>query len=472
MPTGRTAAHPRFLVSNGKRLATFALIALALVLAVRVGWSAWVAHAHPEAVVTGDTPDYLGSARALVENRSFDRSPDDDTPQFLRTPGYPVLLATILWATNSEWSISPIQALLSGVAIVGTFLIGRRMIGVTAGLVAGAVVALDPLQFALSGTVLTETVATIVLLGMVAAAGLVFARAPERVRPRDALLLGATIAAATIVRPTTYYFPVIVVAMLAIRFRRQGWRPIVALMLAFTLPIVLVVGGWMLRNHDTLDSWQISGSQSLASYCWHAAEATARAEGIGMREAREQLECDPDGGVDIVAVCPSWWACDVPRPGGHGPSWDEMNRRAVDILTDHPVESAEVFLRGVALVAAAPGTDTVARFLNVQSSVPLAAVLFVWNATLWILAMVGAVVGVRSRHRWFWAFVSITIVYVVLVSAGGHASSRFRTPIVPLFALLAALGLRTIVLWLRERRGPSASSSTTRTESDEGRPQL
>jgi hypothetical protein len=98
---------------------------------------------------------------------------------------------------------------------------------------------------------------------------------------------------------------------------------------------------------------------------------------------------------------------------------------------------------------AGPGTDTVAQYVGVGPSLPLAAVLLAWNALLWGFAALGAVSGLRSRHRAFWAFVVATIAYVMLVLAGAAAYARLRTPIVPLLALLAAMGVKVCVSRLR-----------------------
>jgi hypothetical protein len=85
--------------------------------AARVGWAAWIAHAEPSAVRDPDTPGYLAPARALVDAGRFSVTPTDAIPMFIRTPGYPAFLASILWLTDSEWAISLIQAIVSLLAV-------------------------------------------------------------------------------------------------------------------------------------------------------------------------------------------------------------------------------------------------------------------------------------------------------------------------------------------------------------------
>ncbi len=90
------------------------------------------------------------------------------------------------------------------------------------------------------------------------------------------------------VRPTTYYFPPIVIVLLLCRFWRLGWQKVLVSLLAFVLPIVVVVGGWQLRNHDAVNSWQVSGSAAVTVYCYNAAavEAKVTHRSVGVTRAK------------------------------------------------------------------------------------------------------------------------------------------------------------------------------------------
>jgi 4-amino-4-deoxy-L-arabinose transferase-like glycosyltransferase len=426
----------------------------------RVAWAAWVAHAHPEAVVSPDTQGYLGPARALLEEGRFTLAPDDPTPMLLRTPGYPLLLAAVLGVTDSEWSLSPIQAALSGVIVLVVIAIGRRVASPAVGLVAGLLVAFSPLQFAFSGTILSESAATLALV-LVAAAGIpLFARPVEDARWTHALVLGLALAVATMVKPTTYYLPLLLAVLLAIRFWKVGATRTLAVVVAFVLPSVLIVGGWQVRNQREVGTSQIAGTAPVAMYCWNAADALARAEGSSIREVRADLGCSLGGWDDMATACPSFFECDE-HPLDDGDGWDEMQSRALEILRDHPVETVEVGLRGLAREVAGPGTENVRRFLHVRSTPILPAALFAWNAALWVFAAIGLYAGLRSARAWYWVFVTSLIGYVLLVSAGANAGARFRVPVIPLVALLAAVGVRHVARSVRARRaGRDAAPAT------------
>jgi Dolichyl-phosphate-mannose-protein mannosyltransferase len=434
-----------------------ALIAGAVV--ARVGWAAWIAHAEPAAVWDPDTPGYLAPARALVDAGRFDVTPTDPIPMFIRTPGYPAFLASILWLTDSQWAISLIQAIVSLLAVAAVVWVGRRLIGPTGGLAAGAFVALDPLLFVASGTLMSEGPAAVVMAATVAVGAVVFAlRSPEHV-PRVAVFaLGALAAVATMVRPTFWFYPAVIVVLLAIRLRRLPRHTLVAQLLVFLLPVVLVVGGWQLRNHSSVGSWQVSAVPSINLYCDNAAEVTANVSGTSLESVMDRFGCPAEEDLDTDCERQAGWACWVPDPDAPGQGFDELGREARQILLDHPVQTGRVLGEGLVREIGGPGTDTVAQYLGIGPSPALTAVLFAWNAVLWGFAALGAVVGLRSGHRMFWAFVVATIGYVMLVSAGAAAYARLRTPIIPLLALLAALGVRH-ALALRRGRGRAHSDS-------------
>jgi 4-amino-4-deoxy-L-arabinose transferase-like glycosyltransferase len=427
----------------------FAIIVVAAV--ARVGWAAWVAHADPGAVRSPDTPGYLEPAWALIEEGRFSLSPSDSTPMYVRTPGYPAFLAPILWLTDSEWAISPIQAALSLVAVATTVLVGWRLFGKTVALVAGAVVALDPLQFFAAGTVMTESLTTNILTAIVAVGAMVFAlRRPRDVPLVAVLALGVLVAVATMVRPTFWFYPAVLLALLAARFRGLRWRALVTRSLVFLLPIVVVVGGWQLRNHSAVDSRQVSGISDINLYCYNAAEVEANVAGISYDTARRRLGCpteypNPNG----LCTRTVGYGCWMPDPGADGQGFNEWGRKGLDIMFDHPAQAGRVLGEGVIREIAGPARSRVSSYLGIDASIPLTIGLSSWVVALWAFAAVGAVAGLRSKHRAFWAFVIATIGYTMLISTGTAGDARFRSPLVPLIALLAALGIRHSLRRLR-----------------------
>ena len=442
--------------ADRRTLQRWAIAVIVVAAAARVGWAAWIAHAEPSAVYNPDTPGYIWPARALIDGGRFSFSPTDPTPMYLRTPGYPAFLAAILWPTGSAWAISPIQATVSLLGVAVIVLVAWRLLGPTAALVAGAVVALDPLQFAASGALLTESVASVVLVAIVAVGVVVFAsRRPRDVPLAVLLALGALVAVATLVRPAFWFYPLVLLVLLAVRFRRLPWRSVVARLLVFLLPVAVGVGGWQLRNHVAVDSWQVSGASGLAMHCWYAADVEAQVSGISVDDARRQLGC-PQFDANPDGVCTPTVGCQVPDPDAKGQGFDAWGRQGLDILADHPVQAARTMVEGAVREVGGPGDAFVSRYLDTDESWPLTAALFSWNAALWVFAAGGALVGLRSKHRGFWVFVIATIGYVMVASAGVGADARYRIPVIPLLVLLAALGVQRSLRSLRRSRAQAS----------------
>jgi 4-amino-4-deoxy-L-arabinose transferase-like glycosyltransferase len=430
-----------------------ALALAALVVVVRSAWAGWTAHDDPSSVRSSDTPSYVDSARALVDDGEFDVAPDVDAPMFVRTPGYPMVLAGILWTTpESAWAPSAVQAGLSASIVLLTYGIGRRLLGPGGALAAAAIVALDPLQFAASGTLLTESVATLSLLVVMAAAAPVLGARRRTVDPVACALLGLALAGAAMVRPTAYFFPVVAAGFVVLATRPAGIRRVVVSLVALAVPLVLVVGGWQLRNHHAVGSWRFSGIDAINLYCFRAADVDARVRGTSFEAERSRRGCAAEDPVNERS-CPAWWGRegrDLHRPGA---CYDEMAERGLDTLASHPVPTAIVTARGFVRVAFGPGTDTVARFLRLSSHRALTALLGAWTLGLWIAFALGAASLARERgpDGLLWGFAMAWIGYVLVVSSGTEAYARFRTPVVPLIALVAGAAGPSVRSW---RGGP------------------
>jgi hypothetical protein len=254
------------------------------------------------------------------------------------------------------------------------------------------------------------------------------------------------------VRPTFWLYPVALLALLVVRFRSLGWRPLAFRLAAFALPAVAVVGGWQLRNNSTVDSWDVAGIADINLYCYNAAEVQANADGISYDDARQRLGCpallsepNPAG----VCTRSFGYGCWMPDPDAAGQGFDAWGSDGIGIMVDHPLQTAKMLAEGVAGQVAGSGQSKLTWYLGIDGSQPLTLSLFVWAWALWAFAAVGAVAGIRSRHRAFWVFVIVTIGFVILISAGKAGDARFRAPLVPLIALLAALGVRDCIDRLR-----------------------
>jgi 4-amino-4-deoxy-L-arabinose transferase-like glycosyltransferase len=388
----------------------------------RLGWVLHLEDTAPSRTLSNDSWSYLYPARFLVGTGHFPAT------LFLRTPGYPALIAGVFAIRDSETAFLIVQVLLSCATVLACYFVASRLWGPTTGLVAAGLLAVEPLQFVASGSVLTESVSSLALLAIVGLGFRVFGPS-RRSSPLWSGLLGLALAIATLIRPTTYYFPLFVLVLLAVRAVRR-WSPRqIAVVAAFLMPIVVLVGGWQLRNHERVNSWRFSGIEAENMSGYRAAGVIAWRDGVGLKTAQHRV--DPEGGHPPTAA------------RALGPYYEKMLAHATDIVLHDPVALGVVTARGLAAGVFGPGTKYVGLYTGLGSSQVVTVSLLAWllcfyAALAWGIARV--LRHDRTRllgHIFAWG----TVTYVFVASAGPETNARFRAPLMPVLAIYAAYGL-------------------------------
>ena len=216
------------------------LAILVAALGVRVAFVAVL----PRAILWADAQEYEAAGRQLYEHGTYGL-------QALRPPGYPTLIAAVyhLFGENLL-ALRLVEALLAVVSVALIGLIGTRVFGRRAGLIAGAIAALHPVLAFLPSTQYSEsTLVLVIALGLAAT----FA-ALGRGRWWRWLIAGALFGAATLVRANTVgLFPGLALGLaLALRRARRG---ILAPALTFGLGLALAIAPWVIRDHHVMGRW-------------------------------------------------------------------------------------------------------------------------------------------------------------------------------------------------------------------------
>jgi 4-amino-4-deoxy-L-arabinose transferase-like glycosyltransferase len=265
--------------------------------------------------------------------------------------------------------------------------------------------------------------------------------------------LGAVLAAATFVRPVTYYFPLLLVVVLAVVTirRRPGSTQTrvlraVAVCAAFLLPIVVSFGWWQYRNHEQVDSWRFTGIEGYNLYFYAGAGALAEDRGRSPDSVRDQLRDERP-----------------PRPDESiGEFYEHVGSEGQQILREHPI--ATVRSTGKALVSTTLGINYTFFTTVDMTDPPTGAIVLLAKGLLvafYLLAAGGVVQAFRAhRYRIEHAVIVVFIAYVVFASsfsAGPFTYSRLRAVVMPLLAVYAAKCLVDMWRWAeRKRRGTVA----------------
>ena len=182
---------------------------------------------------------------------------------------------------DNETATLVVQVVLSIVTAWLAFVIAGRLWGESVGIAAALVNVLDPLQFHSAGQLLTESLAALLLLAFVGC-GYRLARDRGPAWPW-AVLLGILLAAATHVRPATYYLAVLVVVLLVAFLWHAGARTVLTTVCVFLVPVIVLVGGWQLRNEREVGSWRFSSIEAHNLYRYRAPASSRSATGSPSR---------------------------------------------------------------------------------------------------------------------------------------------------------------------------------------------
>jgi 4-amino-4-deoxy-L-arabinose transferase-like glycosyltransferase len=401
-----------------------ALVAIALVgLGIRVGY---VVGWHALDSVGGDAYYYHHGANLLAEGHGFVHpfAWDDGVkvPGADHPPGYIVLLAVpSLLGFDGIRAHQITSCLIGAGTIVLIGLVGRRLAGRRAGLLAAGFAAIYPNMWLNDGALMSETLA--LFLGVV----VVFAayRAWDKPSwPRFAVL-GLSLGLASLARAEAVMLLVLLLVPLALWVPGLvGWRPRLGRAGLAAVVAVAVMAPWVVANllrfeHPETLSTQMGPTLDVAN-----CDATYHGPALG-----------------------AWsFACATEIKDPDRSELDKVTRqKAIDYMRDHqgrlPVVVTARFGRTWGVFSPLSQLDL--DHFSENRPLPAARV----GLVLYYLAAVASVVGlVALRRRRVPSFpVTVWLVNVAVTVVIFYGSTRFRAPAEPALVLLAAVGVNALL---------------------------
>lgn len=423
---------------------TFRRLLGLLVLAVTLNALAF-AHVNADRIVFGtDSPEYdllarqinLDHGLALEANAPY-------LPSLWREPGYPLLVANIyrLTANNIEVVVW-IQCLMLGLAAGVTALIGARLFGPAAGLVAGAVFGLSSESAHYAHWLLTEVLFTLVFLVSVWLA----VRAQTR---RDALAVGMSLGLAALVRAIALgALPLVAVA---IGLAGPGWRRRWPLQIGLAfVGAAIVVMPWVGRNWVALGHPALTSrfGVNLLRRAPRAAEPLSAYPGF--LEASAWIVTNPLSQLVYPMDRFQW-----------GPAsednliWDfhvndmvRYMRRYEPVCLPTPDPDACYAEIGLGFVRAYPLgylATTLFELVKIQFAPLPGPQALIHNATVWLGLISGVVLLVRRRLRHEHLVVLAALVGYVGAAVLVDTQVRYLLPVLPIYAMFAAVPLTSLL---------------------------
>jgi len=365
-----------------------------------------------------DTVDYAAAAQSLRQGRGFTH---DGVPQTRRTPGYPAFVAACEAAGLGFRGMALLQHLLAAAMTSALFVAARRMSGNHfVAVVAAGLFAIDLPTIVHANLILSETLFALLLFVVFVLAWRIGEGVPRPMR--NGAVAGLILGLAVLVRPVAIAFFI----PLAIYF---AWTRRHAAIPLFVASALLFPALWTLRNFHATGVATLSSIAGDSILFYRAAGVLAIDEpgDFGKNLHRHAAELRARTDPPDARTLP------------HAKLAQLRARAGSRIVWQHPAAWAKLTARGITATLLGGGADAVSRLTGLT---PRTAtwLLLVTTAAALSFAIAGQTWLLRTNRR-LGVLVLITVAYFVVLPAGAESYSRFRVPVVSMYAIAVAAGI-------------------------------
>jgi hypothetical protein len=460
---------------NGGRVGLAALVAILLLgLGLRVD-SAWQGRAP-----VYDAQGYAKIAANLERGEGFSLGPGATQPASNYSPGLPLLAGGIYKLTGGvhERFVRLALALIGSLAVLFSYLIGRRLSGPAAGLVGAAAVAIYPALLEYQGMLMSEPLAATLLSGAVLAMlwaggweegrgspGGRWVFRPRRGRPSEVeggakngtplppgdprpssiqwLAPGLLLGALALVRPEYLAISLPIAVVVFARRGRGDWRAGLVQALVMLVGVAVVVAPWTVRNEVALGRFvpiSTGGGQVLFSGSYLPSGGDPERVGEEVLERHPELRAELPPNPRLEQILAALAKQRYPQLESDAALARMGRERLWDDVSERPVEYAGFVASKLWLIWGHGSRDVMHD--------PA------WEVLHWLLVALGLLgLGVlASRRRWEALLLGVVLVAVTATGALLVASPRRALVTVPVVAALAGVATTGVVRTRTGRR--------------------
>ena len=411
-------------------------------------------------ITMADTASYLIPGRNLLLHGQFVA---DGVPDMVRTPGYALFLAITSLAGLPAAALANI--ILSLFSIVLVWKLGRAVFGDDRiALGAAWIFAFEPMSVLFSISLMSETLFLLLFL-------LSMERLAEFLRGRRLRVLavaGLWLAAATFVRPVTYYLPVpLALGIFVVLARERGLRwKAPAVLLISALPWL---AAWQLRNWVETGYSGFSSIADASLYFVNDVELTARLEHHSSADVMKELGYSQFTGRSGQMYLAQPYVDRHPEQAG----WNQTQRLAfmhtesLRVIRANSGLYLRTCLKGLFTTVFSPGVGYYDRLVSPIDPGRIASLVdknpVSWERELarthpWTAAEKAAFVALllamylfaarglfrADRHNaCLWLLLGTALYFLAISGAtGGLSGARYRIPVMPAVCILAAAGIQ------------------------------
>jgi hypothetical protein len=222
--------------------------------------------------------------------------------------------------------------------------------------------------------------------------------------------------------------PIIFCCLYQLRSLHYRWKKCLIFSLVLLIPWVAIIGGWQIRNYKMTGSADFSTVQAFYYFYCLGAGVLQIKENISIYEAQHKMAL-------LLPYDKSMSIIDRNK---------EQTRFALKLIINNPLSFSISCLKGLLITLLGPGSTKFYVWIPDKLIANLLlglAIIVLYFSYLGILFLI---VNIMKEDRNL-LIANITIwciiIYLLLVSSGGCAYSRYRSPIMPFITLYGGHGL-------------------------------
>ena len=346
----------------------------------------------------------------------------DDGRYAARMPVYPLFLALFAGLGQTGIFVARLtQALLGAASTLVAYRFANRVLGSQAALLAGLLVCCDPYAIFFANLLLTEIPFVLIGLALTACAWHLATQTKHQRAPLGVALLGS---AAVLTRPSAagWVFSLWLVLWLTNRNRR---RSVIRLLIFATIFILLMLP-WGIRNRAVLGSYAwLSTNGGVTLYDAQGPQADGSSNQAFLKNMPELANLDEvDRDVTLRRMALEQMKSDPTRVLQL--AWTKFRR------TWNPIPNFQDYRSGFTALISAVFTGIVLVLATIGTARTVASRRRKTENTA-----TARISGIITYHVLLW----LPVVYFTLVHCVFIGSLRYRVPLMPLLALVAATAL-------------------------------
>jgi len=463
------------------------LVILILGLIIRlmffISLQPWDDYSVSKYILHSDSPGYNNLGLSLAATKSFDAFDG------FRTPGYPVFLSLIyLFKANCIWLVLIVQIILSVISAYWVYRLALFYFSQKVALLASFLFLIDYIQIVSSVQVLTETLYVFLFLWSV------FLTAGFLKNKKILLLVfgSALLAAATLVRPVSYYMPVILA--LALFFSvKAGIKQKLLYVLLYCFVFAASLSPWIMRNQAKYGSAELTSVKGFNMLFYNVATVQAYKNNQSIEEVRADLYNkalpklpDSDGKMMTAEDMKINFMNSEDGKGFNPPSTlisMKNSKVFMDMSSEYIKENKGLYIKrslsGILFMYCASPAGGVIQNFHIKSQYadyvssnrfsanfsyadlfrlmsPLELLIifvgFFYMFINYVFAFGDFVSKIKKKENLQFIILAAAIVIYFTALTGIVGASRYRMPFMPFFNIMCASGIYGFIEWIKTKR--------------------